>query len=362
MSVDIDGAILKTSVVPFEDNSVGHTEDHIYTSINGLATEETDIYKYGGGSALFTKGTLFPYVKFPPSVDFDFGDEDFGINCWVYKPEGEDFDFCCEHGLMGSSYPMWGLAVSESVITLWSVKANPSATVINLHVHVSITETGWHHIFAGRVKNDSGYIFIDGIKQTLITNTYNGTVPAISNVSGAVFTFGYGFMFGGSNTYVDAFKIHKGACPYTADFTPPTDEDENNDGDCVLSLNMNPPYINYTVQANEDTANDVVLLPKTIRVGDAFFFGVNSIAYSSILYTMNIGTAGTGTWTLTYYYYNGSDWVALPAENIESMDNQFLNFRTAGSGDMSIIPPVDWATVAVNGVTMYWIEARVTSL
>jgi len=136
----------------------------------------------------------------------------------------------------------------------------------------------------------------------------------------------------------------------------------NNIDGAVLKDNSPLTYTDYTAQANEDTANDVPLLPSSPETNDAFFFGVDNITDDYIRYVLNIGTAGAGTWTLTYYYYNGSTWVALPANNVVYKDAQFLNFRTAGLGAMVIIPPSDWTTVSVGGLTKYWIEARVTSL
>jgi hypothetical protein len=123
-------------------------------------------------------------------------------------------------------------------------------------------------------------------------------------------------------------------------------------------------YTDYTTQANNDTANDVVLLPATPATpatNDAFFFGVSDIDSDTLRYVINIGTAGVGTWTITYYYWNGVAWTALPTTNVIHKSGQFLDFKTVGLGSLWIIPPVDWATTAVNGSTKYWLEARVTS-
>jgi hypothetical protein len=135
----------------------------------------------------------------------------------------------------------------------------------------------------------------------------------------------------------------------------------NNDIEgAVLKDNSPLAYWDYTSQANDDVANDVQLLPSTTYNADAFYFGVSSVKpYGFIRYLINIGTAGAGSWTLSYYYYNGSAWVVIPADKILMKSDQFLNFRTAGFGSLWIIPPDDWAVVSVNGVTLYWIEARV---
>ena len=118
-------------------------------------------------------------------------------------------------------------------------------------------------------------------------------------------------------------------------------------------------YINYTAQANDDTANDVNLLPAAPQTSDSFLFGVSDIDFDVLRYVIDIGTAGAGTWTLNYNYWNGA-FVALPAKNILHKSDQFFNFRTVGLGSLWVVPPSDWVTVAISGVTSYWIEARVT--
>lgn len=135
----------------------------------------------------------------------------------------------------------------------------------------------------------------------------------------------------------------------------------SNDIDGAILKEASPlRYTDYTTEANEDTANDVVLLLATPAVNDAFFFGVDDIGDNELRYVINIGTAGVGTWTIHYYYWNGA-WTALPTGNILLKSAQFIDFKTSGFGSLWIMPPGDWATVAVNGVTQYWLEARVTS-
>jgi hypothetical protein len=129
----------------------------------------------------------------------------------------------------------------------------------------------------------------------------------------------------------------------------------------ILKDDSTATYTSYTIPANNDTLNDVVLMPAAPAPNDAFYFGKANINYDVLRYVINIGTAGAGTWTQTYYYYNGAAWVVVPTANIVFKSDPFLNFRTAGFGSLWITPPTDWAAIAVNGVTLYWLEARITA-
>lgn len=115
----------------------------------------------------------------------------------------------------------------------------------------------------------------------------------------------------------------------------------------------------YTTEANEDTANDVPLLPASPALNDGFYFGIDDIDSNVVRFLINIGTAGVGTWTITYYYWNGA-WTALSSYVIYKSD-QFLNFRTAGLGSLWIMPPSDLTTSVIGGKTGYFIFAKVTS-
>jgi hypothetical protein len=111
---------------------------------------------------------------------------------------------------------------------------------------------------------------------------------------------------------------------------------------------------NETTQANNDTANDMTLLPTTPAVGDAYYFGKSSM-WDWL--EVRIGTAGIGTWDIEWEYWNGTGWASLP----DVVDNT-SGFRIAGTRLMSFTKPVDWAPASVGGVAnLYWIRARVSA-
>jgi hypothetical protein len=114
-----------------------------------------------------------------------------------------------------------------------------------------------------------------------------------------------------------------------------------------------PTYTDETTEVNNADANDMTLLPATPAVNDAYYFG-----YASVWdwLNLNIGTAGAGTWTITWEYWNGSSWAALPG--VHDTSN---GFRASGMNSVKFNRPDDWANHDVDGATLYWIRGRVTS-
>lgn len=109
-----------------------------------------------------------------------------------------------------------------------------------------------------------------------------------------------------------------------------------------------------TAAAQNLTANDMALLPAVPAVNDAYYFGH---ANQFDLVKLNLGTQGVGVWTITWDYWNGVAWAALPDTNDDT--NGFT--AIAGWHDVSFTRPGDWATTTVLGMNLYWIRARVSA-
>ncbi|MHA2313323.1 MAG: hypothetical protein ACXADF_17690 [Candidatus Thorarchaeota archaeon] len=109
-----------------------------------------------------------------------------------------------------------------------------------------------------------------------------------------------------------------------------------------------------TTDANDAGANDVEILPATPAVNDAFYIGMD-LPLPAI--KLNIGTAGVGTWTITWEYYDGSSWTAL-----SGVIDDTTGFTVAGSEIVSWTIPPDWATTTVNSIAdLYWVRGRVSA-
>jgi hypothetical protein len=109
-----------------------------------------------------------------------------------------------------------------------------------------------------------------------------------------------------------------------------------------------------TAAANNDTANDMMLLPAVPAIDDAYYFGLGAL-WDYL--RLNIGTSGVGVWTLVWEYWNGFTWSTLPDLNDGTSD-----FTLEGWLEVNFTRPADWAVTTVGGVAdLYWIRARVSS-
>jgi len=111
-------------------------------------------------------------------------------------------------------------------------------------------------------------------------------------------------------------------------------------------------YTDETAEALSAAANDMTLLPAIPAVNDAYYFGWY-VPQSG--FTLNIGTQGDGTWTITWEYWNGA-WTAL-----SGVSDGTGGFTLGDEHVVSWTLPADWTTVAVDGTTLYWVRARVSA-
>jgi hypothetical protein len=113
-------------------------------------------------------------------------------------------------------------------------------------------------------------------------------------------------------------------------------------------------FTDETTPANEATADDMTLLPAAPVVDDAYYFGASAL-FDKL--TLNISTAGAGTWTLVWEYWNGTAWTALTG-----ISDGTTGFTTGGTNDVVWTPPTDWATTTVNAQgPFYYIRGRVSA-
>ena len=109
-----------------------------------------------------------------------------------------------------------------------------------------------------------------------------------------------------------------------------------------------------TTSANDDTTNDMNLLPAAPAVNDAYYF-----AYSATFGKIRLkqGAAGAGTWTIGWEYWNGTAWVGL-----SNVSDGTDGFRTSGTKLITFDIPGDWATTTVTGLgPYYWVRAKVSA-
>lgn len=113
-------------------------------------------------------------------------------------------------------------------------------------------------------------------------------------------------------------------------------------------------FTDETVAANESSPDDMTLLPAVASVGDAYYFGAELPARS---FALSVSQAGEGDWTLAWEYWNGVAFVPLAG-----LSDLTTGFRVLGQSQISYTLPSDWAQLAVNGVSAFYIRARVVSV
>ncbi|MBI5044639.1 MAG: hypothetical protein HZC02_01825 [Candidatus Levybacteria bacterium] len=103
------------------------------------------------------------------------------------------------------------------------------------------------------------------------------------------------------------------------------------------------------------TANDMELTPAVgnAGTGDGYYFG-STQPFNMV--RVNVGTAASASWTITWKYWNGS-WTTIPGYTDGTTN------WTAGTGnrDVTFNPPNDWATTTVVSQNIYWVKAEITA-
>jgi hypothetical protein len=108
-----------------------------------------------------------------------------------------------------------------------------------------------------------------------------------------------------------------------------------------------------TSAANNTTANDMTLMQASPAINDSYYFGFVTTPWDVL--RLNIGTAGAGTWTIAWEYYNGA-WVSLA-----SVTDGSNGFKNSGTVDVLWNQPTDMALTTIKSISAYWVRARVSA-
>lgn len=115
----------------------------------------------------------------------------------------------------------------------------------------------------------------------------------------------------------------------------------------VFSTANDAVFNDNTTEARLTGGTAFTLFP-TPATGDRTYFGESSKFTRLKLVFGTVGTAATYVWE----YWNGSAWAIL------TVVDGTTNFTANGS--VTWTAPSNWATTAVNGITMYWVRVRFT--
>lgn len=110
-------------------------------------------------------------------------------------------------------------------------------------------------------------------------------------------------------------------------------------------------YVDETADANSSGANDWALFPAGAGDADAALVGF-PVKFGRL--SVNVGTAGVGTYTVVWEYWNGSAWTAL-----SGVTDGTGAFKTAGTNNVTFTIPSNWALSSVNGsAQLYYVRAK----
>lgn len=114
-------------------------------------------------------------------------------------------------------------------------------------------------------------------------------------------------------------------------------------------------FTDYTAEADEDTADDVVLLPAAVAPGDAFYFGASD---PFLGVAIAITTPSDGEYQVTWEVWDGLAWI--PYADIQ---DETQGFHLPGELRVEAPKlPWLWGQTTVDGVLAYWLRCRVTAV
>jgi hypothetical protein len=117
-----------------------------------------------------------------------------------------------------------------------------------------------------------------------------------------------------------------------------------------------PTFSDQTSAFNTATPADFTPFPTVETVGDYVAFGM--AAQFSKLTLSNVGGTQGVAGVVAWEYWNGSAWTAL---TVTDGTSGFTAALTSGQ-TVTWTAPSDWATLALNAITKYYVRARVTTV
>lgn len=205
-----DGANGSTAFV----DEIGKT-----VAASGDAKLSTANYKFGVSSALFDGSG--DYLSVPDSNDFYFGTGDFTVDFWISFTTYSSTGRYCLFSQNTDTYSNY--LIFEIVNSRLALSCIVGGTTIVGYYTTTLTwVTGaWHHIAIVRSGN-SLKLYVNGTAATIDTSYYYSAFSggSFGNYTGAFYIgqWSSSRYFPG---YMDEFRVSKGVALWTANFTPP---------------------------------------------------------------------------------------------------------------------------------------------
>ena len=189
------------------------TGNHTLTPVGNASTSttqtkfaDTAVYFDGSGDFLSLAG----------NASLQMGSNNFTIEAWIYINAHKNFNYIYSY-----SYPYQILVDSNGNLESYFNGTDNSITYLNVQGSLVIPTATWTHVAI--VRNGSSFTqYINGVSDGSATDTF--TLPIPSTYDPTIGDWGgNGY---GMNGYIENFQILKGVAKYTANFTPPTQEQD----------------------------------------------------------------------------------------------------------------------------------------
>ena len=265
-------------------------------TFNGNAQISTAQSKFGGSSLLLDGAG--DYLQVANQDYFDFGSNDFTIECWFYfdSSSSETFNTLLDMGNGGGagSGPFW-TAVKKDGGTYYIGAALDSTAggdwdVLENFAMATLSASTWHHFAVSR-EGSNFKVFL------------NGTSVATATSSSAMRDENSALQIGarGQNTashyfkgYIDDVRITNGLARYTSNFTAPTSAHLTSAGDINLPLVIDADTTGVRVDYDGAT--------NQTRIAKAWvnFNGTGTVAIRDSYNVSSITDNGTGDYSVVF--------------------------------------------------------------
>ena len=219
-ALEFSSAVASTNTAFWNDASPTSTHFTVGTSlyINGNGNEFI-AYVFAGGESDepgSAKSVEFDgsgdYLSVPTSTDFDFGNGDFTIECWIKTTQTSDAGIVNISNGSATSNSSWIFYLSNGQIDFyWTTGTGWSGSINGVK---TVNNNQWHHVAVTRT-GGYFYLYIDGILD--VRYNIGTTSIATSTRNLEIGTQDGNFLYNG---LISNVRIVKGTAVYTSSFKP----------------------------------------------------------------------------------------------------------------------------------------------